>query len=116
MIQISKGDNFPVPLKFYRVVGNIKTYYDSTTLEFKSIYIDVQGNEYEVSHLGDTYVNCYVKDGQLYAKFENHKLQRGVLNKKFYLYYNVDFVDAGENFTDGNWSLCYERQSNIELI
>lgn len=118
MNQFSTKYPFAVMLTFSSVNPETKviTEIDALTFEFKLVYIDVVGTQYEVSHIGQTYKNCYVKDNELFARFENHKFKQGILKKELHVNYVVTDVTAGENFTNGYWTNVYPLPTEIEMI
>lgn len=118
MNQFSTKYPFAIRLTFSSINPETKvaTEIDALTFEFKLVYIDVVGTQYEVSHIGDIYKNCYVKDGELFARFENHKFSKGKLRKELYVDYVVTDVTAGENFANGYWTNVYPLPTEIEMI
>lgn len=118
-VDIKNGSSFFVPLGFY----NSKLDYLVDVDVFKYIYRDNAGHEYEVSRTkgykdGEPvliYKNCFKKEGQLYAKFENYSLCDGRLSRDLYLGYEVE-IDEGDAFMGNEMIFIRTEQSIINLI
>lgn len=118
-VDIKNGSSFFVPLGFY----NSKLDYLVDVDVFKYIYRDNAGHEYEVSRTKGykdgvpalIYKNCFKKEGQLYAKFENYSLCDGRLSRDLYLGYEVE-IDEGDAFIGNEMIFIRTEQSIINLI
>jgi hypothetical protein len=119
-INIKNGSSFFIPLGFY----NSKLDYLVDVPVFKYVYRDNVGHEYEVSRTKNidyqgnqifVYKNCFKKEGQLYAKFENYSLCDGRLSRDLYLGYEVE-IDEGDAFIGNEMIFIRTEQSIINLI
>jgi hypothetical protein len=120
LVKVKLGSSFCIPLGFY----NKQTNTLEDVEEFKYIYKDIVGHEYEVSRKyiknnnGEQelqYQNCFIKDDKLFAKFENYPLIKGRLTRDFYL--NIPFQEeTGDGFIDDTMKFIRTEQSIICLI
>lgn len=117
---MKNGSSFFIPLGFYN--ANLDYLVDVDV--FKYIYRDNVGHEYEISRTlikdeyGNpvlVYKNCFKKEGQLYAKFENYTFSDGRLQRDLYLSQEVE-VDEGDAFSGNEMIFIRTEQSIINLV
>lgn len=111
IIKVNPKSKFLVELKFFLNGEEI----NALTHTFKFIYQDTFGrNPYEVSHNYNNgeFVNCFVKDGKLYAKFEDFNFSEGVLKRIEYVEKEVT-PDAGQGFTNNESLDIITCETNI---
>lgn len=104
-----EGTNFVIELSF-ETNGVV---IPPDTVPFYYVYKDNNGNEYVVSNKSGEFQNCFIKDGKMYARFENHGLQKGQIMKEIWLEYTINSVDKGDNFRNGKWRKEITVESRI---
>lgn len=103
---IRQGDDFKIVITFKDRNGATL---DATVQQFKFIYCDVYGENYEISYDGTTRKNCYVENEHLVGVFENYKLACCILKREAWYW----IADAA--FSDGRWDYGNTVLSDIEL-
>lgn len=114
IILVHPQSKFALELTFTDAEGNV---IDPASHTFRYIYANESGrNGYEVSRNAetDTFVNCYLKDGKLYARFENYTFSEGQIYRTAYITQYI-VPDAGQGFTD-NTELIIDKCPSVIVI
>ena len=103
---ISKCSTFPMKITLRNQAGDLLP----VTTDFKFVFFGANTiRGYEVSQKNGVMKNCFIEDGNIFARFENHNLF-GLLS--------VEICERSEdnNATAGYWRWIKKMSTNVKII